>query len=145
MNQSGYILESVRALALADTSLAPLVPGGFGAYDLRSSPATRPFGQIEVNPIGEPEFTSGKIYAQSYECRIQVWSDEEVGDAAAIQDALNGLLPANTKLANLVNNAWTLHISLEPDLIIQSGERLYGKFVFIAGARWEIQLQEQRV
>lgn len=146
MNQSGYILQAVNGL-FASSALAALVPGGMSAFGQRADSGAaplRPFGQISVEPSGGPEFTTGKIYAQDYEVRIEIWSDQAVGDAAAIQTAMEMLLPANTKLAGLVSNAWTLHISREPAIIREESERFLGQFTFVAAGRWTVQLQEQR-
>jgi hypothetical protein len=144
MNQSAYIYASIKARWLAHATLPGYVPGGLGAGFV-SSPTARPFASIIVRPEGEPEYQTGLLYVQGYGVSINVWSNELVGNAGVIQSALGNLLTARTKLTALVNGAWTLHCSLEPAGIDEQVERLFGKYVFVAGARWLIQLQESRV
>jgi hypothetical protein len=151
MNQAGNIIASVGQL-WDSAPVAALVPGGLRAGTWRPSDQgspqpelKRPFAQIVCDPeLDGTEWTTGLVYAQDYNVTIKVWSDQAVGDATALQTAMNTLMGANTKLGLLTNNAWTLHISLVPDTLVQSEERLFGQFSFIAGASWQVQLQERR-
>jgi hypothetical protein len=134
-------------------TLPALVPGGL-LYGLRQPPMLRPFASMGIGLAGDPEYTTGLHYVQSYNLGIRVWADDKLNTAGDIQVGLEKLLPCNTKLAMLDDNAWTLHISLQPptsagnQLVLaeveQLPERLFGKFVLTAAASWLIQLQENR-
>jgi hypothetical protein len=143
MNQSVYIAKSIKTIFQA-SGLAALVPGGI-IYGLQPAPVLRPFASMVVYLDGEPEYTTGPLYAQAYSVIVRVWSDQYLPKAAAIQSALDTMITANTKLASLAGNAWTLHCSLEPGSLEEQEQRLFGKYHFVAGARWLIQLQEERV
>jgi hypothetical protein len=143
MAQAANIIASIRSRWLTNASLPGLVPGGLKA-GLVPAPRVRPFASIVVTPT-EREYTTGAYYVQNYDVSIGVWvGTGEMGKAGQIQSVLTTLLTANTKLALLSNNAWTLHISEEGAGIDESQERFYGQLTFIAGGRWTVQLQEQR-
>lgn len=143
MNQAPYIARSIRTLWLGHASLPGLVPGGL-IYGTQKAAAARPFGSMLIVPEGEPEYTTGLYYCQDYRAEIRVWGDQTLGTAGQIQTALESLIKANTKLGQLAGNTWTLHCSLEPAAVVEADERYAGRFTFIAGAAWQIQLQEQR-
>jgi len=143
MNQVANIAKAVRTLFNADPTLPGLVPGGL-IYGLQPAPVVRPFASLLVFLEGDPEYTTGPLYVQGYTVVLRVWATQYLASAAAIQTALETLLPANTKLAFLTNNSWTLHCSLEPSSLDELDQRLFGQFNFVAGSRWLIQLQEQR-
>ena len=143
MNQLAPIAQSIVTAWLTNAALPSLVPGGL-IYGFEKASTTRPFASMVIALEGEPEFDSGLIYSQWYRLTVRVWSNSQLGNAGAIQAALETLLAANSKLATLANNAWTLHISLEPGDVAEMSERIRGQFTFVAGATWLIQLQEQR-
>jgi hypothetical protein len=132
----------VRSLFNADVTLPGLVPGGL-IYGLQPAPVVRPFASLLVFP-GETQYTTGPLYVQEYWAVIRAWADQFLAHAATIQTAMQKLLTANTKLTGLTDNAWTLHCSIEPATLDEQEQRLFGQFTFVAGARWLIQLQEQR-
>jgi hypothetical protein len=142
MNQTANIARAVRSLFNGDPALPGLVPGGL-IYGTQPAPVLRPFASLLVFP-GETQYTTGPLYVQEYWVVIRAWSDQFLGHAGTIQTALQNLLTANTKLVGLTDNAWTLHCSIEPATLDEQEQRLFGQFNFVAGARWLIQLQEQR-
>lgn len=144
MNQTANLVASIRSRWLGNATLPGLVPGGLKA-GLVPAPAARPFASIVVRPVGEPQYTTGVYYVQAYGVSIAVYSGEQVGAAGEIQQALETLLTATTKLPLLSANVLTLHISLEPAGVEESQERFYGKYTFIAGGQWTVQLQERRL
>ena len=143
MNQTVNITKAVRTLFNADATLSSLVPGGL-IYGIQPAPVLRPFASLLVYLDGDPELTTGAIYAQAYMAVIRVWSDQFLAKAGAIQTALEGILTSATKLTGLTDNAWTLAVWPQPSSIEEQEQRLFGQFNFVAGARWLIQLQEQR-
>jgi hypothetical protein len=142
MNQTANIAKAVRSLFNSDATLPSLVPGGL-IYGLQPAPVVRPFASLLIW-LGETEYTTGALYVQEYIIVIRVWANQYLGTADAIQSALQDLLTANTKLTGLTDNSWTLHVSMEPSTLEEQEQRLFGQFTFTAGARWLIQLQEQR-
>ena len=142
MNQTANIAKAIRTLFNADATLPGLVPGGL-IYGTQPAPVLRPFASLLVFP-GETQYTTGALYVQEYWAVIRAWADQFLGKAGTIQTALQNLLTANTKIVGLTDNAWTLHCSIEPSTLEEQDQRLFGQFTFVAGARWLIQLQEQR-
>ena len=142
MNQTANIAKAVRTLFNADAALPGLVPGGL-IYGLQPAPVVRPFASLLIW-LGETQFTTGALYVQEYIVVIRVWATQYLAAVATIQTALEKLLTANSKLVGLTDNAWTLHCSKEPSTLEEQEQRLFGQFTFVAGARWLIQLQEQR-
>jgi len=143
MNQTANIAKAVRTLFNADVALPGLVPGGL-IYGLQPAPVVRPFASLLVFLEGDPEYTTGPLYVQGYTVVLRVWATQYLAAVATIQTALENLLTANSKLVGLTDNAWTLHCSKEPSTLEEQEQRLFGQFTFVAGARWLIQLQEQR-
>ena len=143
MNQIVPLSTGLRQLWLAHPTLPGLVPGGL-LYGLEKAGTLRPLASLKISLDGEPEYQTGLIYVQAYRLLIQVWAGEALSQSGAIQTALETLLGATTKIPALTQNAWTLHCSLEPAGIEEPLERFQGKFTFIAGATWQIQLQETR-
>ena len=143
MNQSANIAASITTLFRTNDTLPGLVPGSLLYGDLKAG-TERPYAMLDVSLIGGPDYMTGEIYVQQYEVTIRVWASQALGDSSDIQEALETLMGANTKMTLLKNNAWTLHVSLEPEGLEEDAERELGTNIFIAGARWVIQLQEQR-
>ena len=136
------IAKAVRTLFNADPALPGLVPGGM-IYGTQPAPVLRPFASMLVFP-GETQYTTGPLYVQEYWVVIRAWSDQFLAHAGAIQTALGKLMEAGTKLTGLTDNARTIHCIPEPATLDEQEQRLFGQFTFVAGARWLIQLQEQR-
>ena len=143
MFQTANIAAAVKILFAAHPALPGLVPGGL-LYGLLKVPSQKPYGRILVALEGEPEYDSGTVYDQAYRLRIDVWSDAALADAGNLQQQLESLVTANSKLPGLTKNAWTLHCSLEPASIEEEAERRNQSNVFVAGATWLLQLQEDR-
>ena len=143
MNQVANIAAAVKSLFLAHPTLPTLCPGGL-IFGLEKAGAQRPFCSMQITLDGEPEWQTGTVYCQDYRLAIRVWSTEALGQAGTIQEALRTLLTSSTKLDGLTDNAWTLAVWPEPAAIEQPEERYQGQFTFVAGATWQIQLQETR-
>jgi hypothetical protein len=144
MNQTANIARAIRTLFLADPTLAGLVPGGI-IYGRQPAPVARPFASLLVFLAGDPQYTTGPLYVQGYTVLVRVWGDQFLATAGAIQAALYDLLTWTDKLAFLTDNAWTLDVRGESSTLEEQEQRLFGQFTFVAGARWLIQLQEQRI
>lgn len=143
MDQSANIAAGVKQLFSNNAPLFALIPGGmlFGAI---KAGTIKPYASVEITLEGEPDYQTSLNYIQEYALTIKVWGDQLVGDAGTMQITLETLIRANTKFNTLTNNAWTLHCSLDPAGIAESPMRDKGQNVFIAAARWRIQLQETR-
>lgn len=143
MDQLANISQAIKAIWLGNTALTTLVPGGI-LYGIIEAGTPRPFASMIIELYGEPEYQTGVIYVQQYRLIIGVYSNAQLGNAGAIQTALESLLGCTTKLAGLTSNAWTLEIDREPSDVEEMIDRFEGQFTFVAGATWIIQLQQNR-
>ena len=147
MFQAANIAASVTSLFRADANLPALVPGGM-LYGMQKPPTSRPYASLSVIQDGEPEIASSgakiNLVTVTYQITILVWSNAQLGNAEAIQAALNGLIGVATKFTLLTNNAWTLENTQVDAPLIEEGERSNQANIFIAGATWLSQIQENR-
>ena len=146
MFQSANLAASVKGLWQAST-LPGLCPGGI-LYGLLKVPAAKPYARLGIFLEGEPEIvgTGRKIslVIQPYRIEISVWSNAALGNAETIQQALDGLIGQTTKFGFLTSSAWTLdNMQIEAPLT-EEAERSNAGNVFIAGATWLSQIQENR-
>ena len=110
---------------------------------------------MNIGLAGKAQYNTGNAYVQAYNLTLRVWAGDTLSEGSTIQAALEAMIPPSTRLAHLDAGAVTLAIWLQPPVssgnalvlaeVEQMQERLFGKWVFTAGAAWLIQLQESRV